>query len=107
MPIYEYECESCGHQLEALQKMSDAPLTECPACGRPALKKLLSAAAFRLKGSGWYETDFKSGNKKNLADSGSADKEGGKGGDKKKENKTAAKADTSNKSAGAPAASTG
>jgi putative FmdB family regulatory protein len=71
MPIYEYQCENCGHQLEAIQKMSDAPLTDCPACGKPALKKLISAAGFRLKGGGWYETDFKSGSKKNLAgDSG-------------------------------------
>ncbi len=105
MPIYEYECESCGHQLEALQKMSDNPLTECPACGRPALKKLLSAAAFRLKGGGWYETDFKSGNKKNLADSGGSGKENGKGGDKK-ENKSAAKPDGNKQAAGA-SASTG
>jgi putative FmdB family regulatory protein len=70
MPIYEYRCEACGHKLEALQKMSDAPLTECPECGKPALKKVLSAAGFRLKGSGWYETDFKSGNKKNIHDTG-------------------------------------
>jgi len=79
MPIYEYRCEACGHELEALQKMSDAPLTECPECGRPALKKLVSAAAFRLKGGGWYETDFKSGKKKNLAESGT-----GKGGSETK-----------------------
>ena len=90
MPIYEYECESCGHQLEALQKMSDTPLTECPACGRPALKKLLSAAAFRLKGSGWYETDFKSGGKKNLADSGAGDKGNGNKESKPKQEKKAA-----------------
>jgi len=70
MPIYEYRCEACGHELEALQKVSEAPLTDCPACGRPALKKLISAAGFRLKGGGWYETDFKQGNKKNLHDSG-------------------------------------
>lgn len=70
MPIYEYRCEDCGHELEALQKVSDAPLTDCPACGRPALKKLISAAGFRLKGSGWYETDFKQGSKKNLHDTG-------------------------------------
>ncbi len=69
MPIYEYRCANCNHELEALQKMSDAPLTECPECGKPALKKKVSAAAFRLKGSGWYETDFKSGNKKNLSES--------------------------------------
>ena len=59
MPIYEYECKECEHRLEALQKMSDAHLTECPECGKQALQKLVSAAAFRLSGSGWYETDFK------------------------------------------------
>lgn len=67
MPIYEYQCESCGHAMEALQRMSDDPLVDCPACQKPALKKQISAAGFRLKGGGWYETDFKSGNKKNLA----------------------------------------
>ena len=73
MPIYEYRCESCGHQLEALQRLSDNALVDCPACSKPALKKQISAAGFRLKGGGWYETDFKSGNKKNLAgDSNSA-----------------------------------
>ena len=66
MPIYEYQCAACGHQLEAIQKMSDAPLTDCPACGKPELNKLISAAGFRLKGGGWYETDFKSGGKKNV-----------------------------------------
>lgn len=72
MPIYEYQCESCKHVLEALQKLSDAPLVDCPACAKPMLKKQISAAGFRLKGGGWYETDFKSGSKKNLAgDSGS------------------------------------
>lgn len=71
MPIYEYRCESCGHQMEAIQKFSDPVLTECPGCGKPALKKLLSAAGFQLKGSGWYATDSKgSGGKKN-EDSGS------------------------------------
>ena len=67
MPIYEYQCQSCEHKLEAMQKMSDEPLKECPECGKPELKKLISAAGFRLSGSGWYETDFKSGNKKNIA----------------------------------------
>jgi len=67
MPIYEYRCELCEHYMEALQKVSDAPLTECPACGKAGLKKLVSASAFRLKGGGWYETDFKDRNKKNLA----------------------------------------
>jgi putative FmdB family regulatory protein len=60
MPFYEYECRSCGHHLEAMQKMHAAPLRKCPACGRSTLKRLMSAAAFRLKGGGWYETDFKS-----------------------------------------------
>jgi putative FmdB family regulatory protein len=70
MPIYEYECTQCGHALDTLQKMSDAPLTECPACGKPALRKRVSAPRFRLKGGGWYETDFKQGNRRNIADSG-------------------------------------
>ena len=59
MPIYEYRCTSCGHQQEFLQKLSDPPRTECPQCRQPALSKLLSAAGFQLKGSGWYATDFK------------------------------------------------
>ncbi|MEQ1740299.1 MAG: FmdB family zinc ribbon protein [Methyloglobulus sp.] len=67
MPIYEYQCQSCGHAYEALQKINDAPLTECPACLKPDLAKKISAAGFRLKGAGWYETDFKSGSKKNVA----------------------------------------
>lgn len=66
MPIYEYQCEACGHRLEKLQKIADDPLKDCPACEKPALKKLVSAAAFRLKGGGWYETDFKTGSKKNV-----------------------------------------
>ena len=70
MPIYEYRCESCGHELEALQKMSDPVLTECPACKQASLKKLISAGGFRLKGGGWYETDFKGGKKKNVHESG-------------------------------------
>ena len=68
MPIYEYQCQDCGESLEILQKISDEPAKDCPACGKSALKKKVSAAAFRLKGGGWYETDFKTGNKKkNLA----------------------------------------
>jgi putative FmdB family regulatory protein len=75
MPIYEYGCQSCGHSLEALQKLSDKPLRKCPQCGKSALKRLMSAPAFRLKGGGWYETDFKSDSekKRNLVD-GAADK---------------------------------
>ncbi len=70
MPIYEYSCTACGHGLEALQAFSDEPLTACPACGEPRLRKLMSASAFRLKGGGWYETDFKKGNQRNLAGDG-------------------------------------
>ena len=68
MPIYEYQCLACGESHDALQKLSDAPLVDCPACGKPELKKKISAAGFRLTGGGWYETDFKtSDKKKNLA----------------------------------------
>lgn len=67
MPFYEYQCTNCGHEEEVLQKISDKPLKKCPECGKSTLKKKVSAAAFRLKGGGWYETDFKSGNKKNVA----------------------------------------
>jgi putative FmdB family regulatory protein len=72
MPIYEYECQKCGHTLEALQKFSDKPLRECPECGRHQLKRLVSAPLFRLAGSGWYETDFKSEQerKRNLLEKG-------------------------------------
>ena len=59
MPIYEYRCAACGHHLEALQKMTEGPLRKCPDCGKSQLKRLVSASRFRLKGSGWYETDFK------------------------------------------------
>jgi len=72
MPIYAYQCSACGHSMEALQKMADAPLTDCPACGAAALEKKVTAAAFRLSGGGWYETDFKSGGKKNLASNDTA-----------------------------------
>jgi len=60
MPIYEYQCQSCQHRLETLQKMSDAPLTDCPSCHQAELKKLISASAFQLTGTGWYASDFKS-----------------------------------------------
>ena len=63
MPIYEYECASCGHRLEALQKVSEDPLKECPECHKNALGKLVSATSFQLKGTGWYETDFKTKSK--------------------------------------------
>ncbi|NMG63867.1 zinc ribbon domain-containing protein [Azoarcus indigens] len=69
MPIYEYRCESCGYQKEHLQKMSDAPLSTCPSCGKESYTKLLSAAGFQLKGSGWYATDFKNGGGKSASSS--------------------------------------
>lgn len=92
MPIYEYECRECSHRLEKLQKMSDAPLTRCPECGKDSLTKLVSAAGFRLKGGGWYETDFKKDGKRNLAgDGGSTDygaRSGGGDGGKKESSKS-------------------
>jgi len=95
MPIYEYVCKECGHQLEALQKMSDAPLLECPACAKEALKKKISAPGFRLSGSGWYETDFKSNNQKNLSKGDSTEK-----GSSSKAEKPAAKDSTKSTSKG-------
>lgn len=90
MPFYEYQCSACGEQTEVMQKISDKPLRKCPECGKNTLVKLISAPVFRLKGSGWYETDFKSENdkKRNLAgdessgDSSSTDKSADKGTDK-------------------------
>jgi putative FmdB family regulatory protein len=67
MPIYEYRCGACGFQKEFLQRMSDAPLKDCPECGKPALAKMLSAAGFHLKGTGWYATDFKNSSAKPAA----------------------------------------
>lgn len=79
MPIYEYGCETCGHELEAFQKMADDPLRDCPACGSPSLKRKISAVGFRLKGGGWYETDFKSSDKKkNLANEDTTPADSGK-----------------------------
>ena len=83
MPIYEYRCNDCGHELEALQKIADAPLTDCPECDQSSLKKLISAVGFRLAGSGWYETDFKTGEKKkNLAGDAKEKSDGTKTADK-------------------------
>jgi putative FmdB family regulatory protein len=75
MPFYEYQCKNCGHDLEAMQKISDPPLKKCPQCGKAQLQRLMSAPVFRLKGGGWYETDFKGDqdNKRNLADRPEAD----------------------------------
>jgi putative FmdB family regulatory protein len=88
MPIYEYVCKQCGHEFETLQKVSDEPLKTCPACARECLKKKISAAGFRLSGSGWYETDFKSDRKKNLAQGDSANKDGSAGGAEGKADKS-------------------
>lgn len=76
MPFYEYQCKNCGHELEAMQKVSDTPLKKCPHCGKSQLQRLMSAPVFRLKGSGWYETDFKDDKdkKRNLAEHPDADK---------------------------------
>lgn len=71
MPIYEYRCDDCGHQKEYLQRISDAPLTDCPDCGKASLRKMVTAAGFQLKGSGWYATDFRN---KGAAATPSADK---------------------------------
>jgi putative FmdB family regulatory protein len=75
MPFYEYQCKNCGHEIEAMQKVSDAPLRKCPHCGKSRLQRLMSAPVFRLKGGGWYETDFKGDgdNKRNLADKPESD----------------------------------
>lgn len=115
MPIYEYVCRQCGKELERLQKMSDDPLTGCPACGEAALKRKVSAAGFRLSGKGWYETDFKSDGQRNLAgnknsqdssgQSGQSDQSGsgsGSGSDKPAQKKEAAQ--PSNANAGADSA---
>ncbi len=67
MPIYDYKCSDCEHQIEVIQKFSDEPKTLCLECGKETLKKMVSAPSFRLKGGGWYETDFKTGKKKNIA----------------------------------------
>jgi len=118
MPIYEYRCSACGHELEALQKFSDAPLANCPSCHAATLVKLLSAAGFKLKGSGWYATDFKGSGAKpapvktdaaSKSESG-AGSEGGAKGETKGETPAGAKSDSKTETASstpAPAAKTG
>lgn len=96
MPIYEYICTDCGHELEALQKMSDEPLKFCPECGAGALKKKISASAFVLKGTGWYETDFKGGAKKDSKSEVKSDGDASSSKDSKTESKKSDKSsDTS------------
>ena len=96
MPIYEYRCGACGAELEVMQKINDAPLVTCPECGTESLKKLVSAVGFRLKGDGWYETDFKADKKKNLHDSHRQEET----------KKTTEKKDSDKKPASAPAKTT-
>jgi putative FmdB family regulatory protein len=107
MPIYEYRCSACGHELEALQKLSEAPLLKCPACAKDTLTKLLSAAGFQLKGSGWYATDFKGSGSKPAAKAG-GDKAGvgneGKAIDAKPAAGTESKSDSASDTKAAPAA---
>jgi putative FmdB family regulatory protein len=94
MPIYEYACKHCEHTLDALQKMSDEPLVDCPECGKPELRRLLSAPRFRLKGGGWYETDFKKDNQRNVHKSDSESSKADKKPEKKQETKTETKSAT-------------
>ena len=111
MPIYEYVCDNCGHYLETLQKLSDEPLVFCPECGDATLRKQVSAAAFRLKGTGWYETDFKNSDKKKPAEkadkadkkdaksaSESSSDSGSDSGDSGKKDKSASTSTSSSKS---------
>ena len=112
MPIYEYRCESCGHELDALQKLSDGPLQDCPDCQAPSLRRLISAPSFRLKGDGWYETDFKSDKetKRNLVESPDAKVDKGetaKKADKPSGDKPSKKPDLSSKSKSEPKAGSG
>lgn len=95
MPIYAYICKNCDHNLDALQKMADAPLVDCPSCGEAALKRQLSAPRFRLKGQGWYETDFKKDKQRNIAGDKDTSKPDSKTSDTKADSKKAeSKADT-------------
>ena len=97
MPIYEYRCSGCGHQQEFLQKVSDSPLTVCTACGRPTFSKMLTAAGFQLKGSGWYATDFKSKSTAPAKPGGAGDKPASEA---KTEAKTEAKSEGSGHACG-------
>lgn len=103
MPIYEYVCDNCSHHLEALQKMSDEPLVFCPECGEAGLRKQVSAAAFRLKGTGWYETDFKNSDKKKPAES--KGKESGSDATSGSNSDSASSSGTKDKSSGASTSS--
>jgi putative FmdB family regulatory protein len=108
MPIYEYRCSACGHELEALQKLSEPLLTGCPECGKPALAKLLSAAGFQLKGSGWYATDFRNSGSKQASKGAPKSEAKADGSEAKSETGPAAGAKSETKSTSdAPAVTTG
>ena len=103
MPIYEYRCSACGQLHEVLQKVTEPPLTECPSCGKPGMQKLLTAAGFQLKGSGWYATDFKGGAKKpeekKSAETKPADAKSDSKTDTKTDTKTSPKSETKTEAA--------
>lgn len=110
MPIYAYRCGECGHEFDALQKLSEPALTDCPACSRAALAKKLTAAGFQLKGSGWYATDFRSGSKPAAADAAGATKSEGKpetASDSKTDSKTESKTESKAESKAPTSASGG
>ena len=94
MPIYEYRCSACGFQQESLQKMGAAPLTDCPECGKPSFRKMVTAAGFQLKGSGWYATDFKHGAKPKANPEASTTAKSEEKSTAKTDDKAAAKADS-------------
>jgi putative FmdB family regulatory protein len=98
MPIYEYRCTSCGHQQEFLQKVSDAPVTICTACGKATFAKMLTAAGFQLKGSGWYATDFKSSGSAPAAKADAAPSAGKAAGESKGESKAESKTESKGES---------
>ncbi len=104
MPIYGYVCKNCEHTLDVLQKISDDPLVDCPECGEPQLKRQLSAPRFRLKGSGWYETDFKKDNQRNLHGEKDAAKKDAAKKDDKPAAESSAKAETKPAASSKPSA---
>jgi putative FmdB family regulatory protein len=106
MPIYGYACKICDHTLDALQKIADDPLVDCPVCGEAGLKRQLSAPRFRLKGQGWYETDFKSDKQRNLAGDKDPSKPDSKPKDQKSDGKQERKLDSKSESKPAQKAET-
>ena len=99
MPIYEYRCDACGHQEEFLQRVSEPPLTECPVCHKPTFQKLLSAAGFQLKGSGWYATDFKNKTTTKPAEKKAEESSDGKSASPKTDTKPEKKTDSKSEAA--------